>query len=204
MKESFSLIFEYLWIFPLLISSLFLLILGIAFIAGHYSDRSGARTVPGKIVGVRTGASKLNNSSRAILYPVYEYLDFDSKPVRAECTSGSSSMKGKLPGTEQWILVKPAFPCRCSRKSNALLFLGYIFSISGGGLLWMVISKFGFSYHGGVISLLLLIVAGFKLKSIIKPKEEWEEPGDFQQRKYDEFLERRRALPLVDAVDKGN
>ena len=52
-----------------------------------------------------------------------------------------------------------------------------------------------------MIAAFLVGLGAFKLKKAIKPRDQWEKPTKFSTRKYQEFLEKKKLLPMIDKYE---
>jgi len=174
-------------------------VIGLACIFTHYRNLKFGRKVPAQLIGVRESIKRDDDGNVSyIYYPVVEYVGLDGKTVQAECDSGSSSLSDKIPGGRIPIIVHDETPRRFSRPGRGLIY--------GGGVLMAIafgIWAYAYMYFPVTVYTIMMIGAcliwlGWKLRGVIKPKDEWETKEGFQARREDALVTQREALPMLD------
>lgn len=183
----------------LLFGGFICLLLGGLMIYSNFHSNSGDYRVRGRVTGFRSGSGKLGDTAGAgsMFYPVYEYTDRHGQAIQAESNSGSSAMNPKLIGTTVVIQVNPATPHRASTSMPIFFIIGAMLLLMGSALFYSAFSFYpvnGYTWGIGAIGLLHL---GYKIRRLIKPKEQRETKDEFRTRIDKEFLETRQAMPLV-------
>lgn len=179
--------------------SLICFLLGALMMYSNYHSNAGDYKVRARITGFRSGNGKLNagNDDGTMFYPVYEYTDRNGQTIQAESNSGSSAMNPKLIGTSVMIQVNPATPQRASTPMPIFLIIGAMLLLMGSVMFYSAISIYPVNGYTWMMSAAGLLYLGYKIKKIIKPKEQRESKDEFRARIDKEFIENREAMPLL-------
>lgn len=173
-------------------------IIGAMMIAGHFHTQAKTKKVKARICAVR--AEKRSNDND-MYYPVVEYVDQQGNLIQAESMSGSSILHNKIPDTRLTVLIDPDKPNRFNHDGRVLLIIGAFLGLVGVGICIFSLKAFDFTPFSVLGGVLLLLWTGLKIKRNIKPRDQWEKPNEFMERKYADFLEKRERLTLLDKND---
>lgn len=180
--------------------SLICFLLGALMIYSNYHRNSGDYHVRGRVTGFRSGAGKMGTNPShdgTIFYPVYEYTDRNGQTIQAESNSGSSAMNPKLIGTTVMIKVNPAIPHRADTSMPIFTIVGAALLLMGSVMFYSAITIYPVNGYTWVMGTTGLLYFAYKIKKIIKPKEQRETKDEFRARIDKEFLEKREAMPLL-------
>lgn len=137
----------------LMFGALLLVGLGGGLIADWFYKRKKGRRCEATIVGVREEGN--------VYYPVVEYYSREkADTIRAETNVGSSSLKGKEPGTRVNILVMPGKEDKATIDNKVILTVGVILMIPGFVLGYIALAKYDFSIWSIILPILLIAVLG--------------------------------------------
>lgn len=145
----------------LLIGALIMIGLGGAMVAYWFYMRKTATRCPAKIVGVREASSK---NGASMYYPVVEYFSRElGETIQAETDVGSSSLKGKDPGTSVVIYAMPGKPHKVSIEGKLLLIIGSILMIPGFIMGYIAVTEYSFSIWSVLLPMALVGVLAMKI-----------------------------------------
>lgn len=137
----------------LMIGALLLVGLGGGLIADWFYKRKKGRRCEATIVGVREEGN--------VYYPVVEYYSREkADTIRAETNVGSSSLKGKEPGTKVNILVMPGKEDKATIDNKVILTVGVILMIPGFVLGYIALAKYDFSIWSIILPIVLIAALG--------------------------------------------
>ncbi len=150
-----------------------------------------------------SGSNKLKGAfSGEMYYPVYEYTDGNGAAVQAPSDSGSNWIGDKLPGTELTLFVRPDDPQSVATGSALWVLFGLLFFLPGAALLFYALSHMKFNIFVLGILAYLLGHGAWKLKKIIKPRDQRETGKQFMARKRTERAAAGTPLSEQDIRDR--
>jgi len=120
-------------------------------------------------------------------YPVYEYTTPNGETIRAHSGSGSNALGNKRIGTPVTLLVNPDEPWAANPPSILLTgFLALLFMVPAVAFLYAAFATFKFNIFTVIFTTGFLLYGGVKLAGSIKPRDQWEKPSEFRQRRREE------------------
>ncbi|GJL85280.1 MAG: hypothetical protein DHS20C02_10550 [Micavibrio sp.] len=179
----------------LLIGGLVLVALGGLIIGNFVYWRLKAWRFTATIIGVRV---EPGSKGQDMYYPVLEYTTPEGQTVQATADGGSSLLGNKIPGKRVRVLVMRNDPETVRIKGYFLPILGMILLLPGLGLMVAGFRHAELNIYTLVVAAAFFVYIGFRLSKIIKPKDEWEEVSEFQQRKSKEREEKQQAMKVLD------
>lgn len=184
----------------LLLGGIGMTLLGGVFIADHVYWRMRAQRFSGTLVGVREKIPP-GQSGSSVYFPVVEYRDERGERMLCETDTGSSSLADKIPGRRVTLLVQAGRPSEGRILGITRLIFGAIFIAVGLVLGSIAVTQYqlsAWSFAVGVAILATLAIMGLKRLAAAEQLETGRSSGD---RKYQERLDEKQSLPLLEADD---
>lgn len=174
-------------------------LLGMLCAASVIFEKMTALKVPAKIFAVRSKDEVLQKNKGSMYYSVFEYINQDGNSVLAESNSGSSSLLHRKLGTDIMLYIDPDMPERATRPGLFLPLFSLGLVVIGAGLIYHALTTYPFNIYSVIILLGIIAFVAFKIHIKIQSREPQKKKaaGNFKTRKYEEFLEKRRAIPLL-------
>jgi len=153
-------------------------------------------------VGVREKIT-LGQSSSSPYFPVVEYRNDRAERILCETDTGSSSLADKIPGRHVTLLVQTGKPLEGRILGITGLVFGLIFIVIGVVLGSIALTQYRISawtFAAGVAILAALAFMGLRK---LAGRDQFETDRSFSDRKYQERMEEKQALPLLGADELG-
>lgn len=186
----------------ILVAGLVMAVLGAVFIIGHYNLGNDVKKVKATIIGVRSGVSSIKtdgvSQGSAVYYPVFEYTGPDGTKIQAESDGGSSLLADKIPGSEITVGVFAKDPHKARVPGRLLLILGVIFFAIGVFIIRYALTAYPFTPFSAAAAAGMVLWSGLKIKKFVKPRDQWETPTQFMERRMADFKAKREAMPILE------
>jgi len=180
----------------LLFGGIFMVLLGILFIADHYWWHMNAARYRGTLVGVRESPARSKQSNN-VYFPVVEYQDAKGESIRAETDTGSSALADKIPGRQVTLLVMPEKPQETRIRGFIGLVFGIIFTVIGILLGAVALTQYAINSWTFVVGVILLFILLFWGIGKLAGREEKDTFRERRVKRYRKRLEEKQSLPFL-------